>query len=181
MEVSSFAHREFGLLLQAAYSNYQFRTFENFHQLVEDTFIVLRPGPEIFFQYELRFVNCLKSQLLIGHVAHPSKLLISHLLLPSRKPLRSKQNAKSSQFWEKIHIFRLVPSTFVSRRGPQRMIAADSWFNTASDVDASGPTTATESRATCFQSQISCWALGSMPKGRARCAAGFLKAGRAPE
>jgi hypothetical protein len=67
MEVSSFAHREIALLQQAAYSDDQIGTFENFHQLVEDTLIVLRPGPKIFFQYELRFVNCLKSQLLIGH------------------------------------------------------------------------------------------------------------------
>jgi hypothetical protein len=55
------------LLLQSAYSEYQIGAFENFHQLVEDTLIVLRPGPKVFFQYELRFANRLKSQLLISH------------------------------------------------------------------------------------------------------------------
>jgi hypothetical protein len=42
-------------LLQAAYSDYQIGAFENFHHLVEDTLMVLRPGPKVFFQYELRF------------------------------------------------------------------------------------------------------------------------------
>jgi len=55
-------------LLEAAYSNYQIGAFENFDQLVEDMLIVLRPGPKVFFQYELRFVNRLKSQLLISHL-----------------------------------------------------------------------------------------------------------------
>src|SRR5882724_4430500 len=35
--------------------------------------IVLRPGPKVFFQYELRFVDRLKSQLLISHLFFPSK------------------------------------------------------------------------------------------------------------
>jgi hypothetical protein len=61
------------LLLQAAYSNYQIGAFENFHQLVEDTLIVLRPGPKVFFQYELGFVNRVKSQLLISHLFLPIK------------------------------------------------------------------------------------------------------------
>jgi hypothetical protein len=61
------------LLLQAAYSDYQIGAFENFHQLVEDTLIVLRLGPKVFFQYELRFVNRLKSQLLISHLFLPIK------------------------------------------------------------------------------------------------------------
>jgi len=38
-------------LLQAAYSNDQIGAFENFHELVEDMLIVLRPGPKVFFQY----------------------------------------------------------------------------------------------------------------------------------
>ena len=82
MEVSSFAHRETALLLQAAYSNYQIGAFENFHQLVEDALIVLRPWPKVFFQYELRFVNRLKSQLLIGHLFLPIKIVDHHLFLP---------------------------------------------------------------------------------------------------
>jgi hypothetical protein len=60
-------------LLQAAYSDYQIGAFENFHQLVENTLIVLRPGPKVFFQYELCFVNRLKSQLLISHLFLPIK------------------------------------------------------------------------------------------------------------
>jgi hypothetical protein len=54
-------------LLQSAYSEYQIGAFENFHQLVEDTLIVLRPGLQVLFQYELRFANRLESQLLISH------------------------------------------------------------------------------------------------------------------
>jgi hypothetical protein len=61
------------LLLQAAYSDYQIGAFENFHQLVEDTLVVLRPGPKVVLQYELRFVNRLKSQLLISHLFLPIK------------------------------------------------------------------------------------------------------------
>ena len=61
------------MLLQATYSDYQIGAFENFHQLVEDTLIVLRPGPKVFLQYELRFVNRLKSQLLISHLFLPIK------------------------------------------------------------------------------------------------------------
>ena len=67
MAVCSFAHCEAALSLQAAYSDYQIGAFENFHQPVEDTLIVLRPGPKVFFQYELRFANRLQSQLLISH------------------------------------------------------------------------------------------------------------------
>jgi hypothetical protein len=60
---SSFAHPETALLLQSAYSDYQTGAFENFHQLVENALIVL--GPRL--QYELRFANRMKSQLLISH------------------------------------------------------------------------------------------------------------------
>jgi hypothetical protein len=73
MEVSSFAHRKTALLLQAAYCDHQIGAFENFHQPVEDILIVLRPGPKIFFQYELRFANCLNGQLVITHPSYPSK------------------------------------------------------------------------------------------------------------
>jgi hypothetical protein len=92
MAASSFAHRGTALLPQAAYSDYQIGAFENFHQLVENTLIVLRPGPKVFFQYELRFANRLKSQLLIGH----RFLLIKQMKqMPPRK-----KNEKSSHFWE---------------------------------------------------------------------------------
>jgi hypothetical protein len=39
--------------------------------------MVLRPGPKVFFQYELRFVNRLKSQLLISHLFLPIKQMRS--------------------------------------------------------------------------------------------------------
>jgi hypothetical protein len=99
MEVSSFAH----LLLQAAYSDYQIGAFENFHQLVEDMLIILRPRPKIFFQYELSFVDCLKSQLLIGHFYLPVKIVDQSPLATHREntgPI--KQSGKSSRFWEII-------------------------------------------------------------------------------
>ena len=106
MEVSSFAHRETALLLQAAYSDYQIGAFENFHQLVEDTLIVLRPGPKVFFQYELRFVNCLKSQLLIGHLFLPIKIVDhSPLLTHQINAALTKKSDKSSRFWEKSPLF----------------------------------------------------------------------------
>jgi hypothetical protein len=73
MTVSSFGHRETALSLQAAYSDYQIGAFENFHQLVEDMLVVPRPGPKVFLQYKLRFVNRLKSQLLISHAFLPIK------------------------------------------------------------------------------------------------------------
>jgi len=60
-------------LLQSAYSENQIRAFEHFHQLVEDALIVLRPRLKVFFQYELRFANRLKSQLLISHRFLPIK------------------------------------------------------------------------------------------------------------
>jgi hypothetical protein len=81
MAVSSFAHREAALLLQAAYSDYQVGAFEDFHQLVENTLIVPRPGPKVVFQYELRFANRLESQLLISHL----------LLLIKQMPPRKKE------------------------------------------------------------------------------------------
>ena len=84
------------MLLQAAYCNYQIGAFENFHQLVEDELIILRPGPKVFFQYELGFVNRLKSQLLISHLFFPIKETPSP---------RRRRNKKSSAFWEISPIF----------------------------------------------------------------------------
>ena len=141
MEVSSFAHCEIALLLQAAYSDYQTGAFENFHQLVEDTLIVLRPGPKIFFQYELRFVNCLKSQLLIGHSSYPSKLLCSHLLLLIKKIARLNKKWKIKSILGNIPRFFELPHQILFQwGGPQRTIAAASWLNTASDVGTRGRT-----------------------------------------
>jgi hypothetical protein len=98
MAVCSFAHWEAALSLQAAYSDYQIGAFENFHQPVEDTLIVLRPGPKVVFQYELRFVNRLKSQL-----------LISHLFLPIKQmQLREKEETRNQAAFGKYpHFFEL--------------------------------------------------------------------------
>jgi len=76
------------LLLQAVYCDYQIGAFENFHQLVEDTLIVLRPWPKIFFQYELGFADCLKSQLLISH----SFLPIKTKCCPQSNKCRAEEN-----------------------------------------------------------------------------------------
>ena len=84
-------------LLQAAYSNYQIGAFENFDQLVEDMLIVLRPGPKVFFQYELRFVNRLKSQLLISHL-----FFLPIKEMPSD---REKEARNQAAFWEISPLF----------------------------------------------------------------------------
>jgi len=97
MAVCSFAHCEAALSLQAAYSDYQIGAFENFHQPVEDTLMVLWPGPKVVFQYELRFVNRLRSQL-----------LISHLFLPTKQvPLREEEARNQAAFWKYPHFFEL--------------------------------------------------------------------------
>ena len=75
------------LSLQAAYGDHQIGAFEDFHQPVKDTLVVLRPGPKIFFEYELRLVYRLKSQLLIGH-----------LFTPLNKCAARQGNEKSSRF-----------------------------------------------------------------------------------
>ena len=66
----SFAWLEATTLLQAAHSSHHIGTFENFYQLVEDTLTILRPGLQVFFQYELRLANRLNSQLLISHTRY---------------------------------------------------------------------------------------------------------------
>jgi hypothetical protein len=128
MEVSSFAHRETALLLQAAYSDYQLGAFENFHQPVEDTLIVLRPGPKVFFQYELRFVNCLKSQLLIGHLFLPIKIVDqSPLLTHQTNNARTKERARNqANFGKYPRFFELSHQFLFQCGGPQRAIAAAS-------------------------------------------------------
>src|SRR6266702_8147694 len=92
MAVCSFAHCEAALSLQAAYSDYQIGAFENFHQPVEDTLIILRPGPKVVFQYELRFVNRLKSQLLISHLFLPIKQM------PSREKEKTRNQAAIGKY-----------------------------------------------------------------------------------
>src|SRR6266581_5562997 len=92
MAVCSFAHCEAALSLQAAYSDYQIGAFENFHQPVEDTLMVLRPGPKVVFQYELRFGNRLKSQLLISHLFLPIKQM------PSREKEETRNQAAVGKY-----------------------------------------------------------------------------------
>jgi hypothetical protein len=113
-------------LLQAAYSNYQIGAFENFHQLFEDTLIVLRPGPKVFFQYELRFVNRLKSQLLISHLFFPHQ----------RNAVRpGKRSKKSSRLLGDIPAFLDYPINFCfNAEGPQAPDRGASWFHTLSEV-----------------------------------------------
>ena len=104
------------MLLQAAYSHYQIGAFENVHQLVEDTLIVLRPGPKVFFQYELRFVNRLKCQLLISHLFFPIKEMPSD---------REKEARNQAAFWEISPLFLDFPINFYfNAEGLQRPIAA---------------------------------------------------------
>jgi hypothetical protein len=117
MAVCSFAHCEAALSLQAAYSDYQIGAFENFHQPVEDTLMVLRPGRKVVFQYELRFVNHLKSQL-----------LISHLFLPIKKCHPEKEKKQEiKMLFGSIPTFLSYPINFYfNARSPQRTIAAAS-------------------------------------------------------
>ena len=103
--------------LQAAYSDYQIGAFENFHQPVEDTLIILRPGPKVVFQYELRFVNRLKSQLLIGHLFLPIKQM------PSRK--MKKQEIKLL-LGNILTFLSYLINFYFNARSPQRTIAAAS-------------------------------------------------------
>src|SRR5260370_42399557 len=117
MAVCLFAHCKAALSLQAAYSDCQIGALENLHQPVEDTLIILRPGPKVVFQYELRFVNRLKRQLLISHLFLPIKQM------PSRK--RKKQKIK--QLLGNIPTFWSYPINFYfNARSHQRTIAAAS-------------------------------------------------------
>jgi hypothetical protein len=110
-------------LLQAAYSNYQIGAFENFHVLVEDMLIVLRPGSKVFFQYELRFVNRLKSQLLISHL-----FFLPIKEMPSD---REKEAKNQAAFWEISPLFLDDFINFYFNAGalaaPDRGV---SWFHT---------------------------------------------------
>jgi hypothetical protein len=101
MAVCSFAHCGAALSLQAAYSGYQIGAFENFLQPVEDTLMVLWPGPKVVFQYELRFVNRLRSQLLIGH-----------LFLPIKQMPRSEEEARNQADFGNIPTFLGYPINF---------------------------------------------------------------------
>src|ERR1700676_4208542 len=84
MAVCSFGHCEAALSLQAAYSDYQIGGFENFHQLVEDTLIFLRPGRKDFFTNSFRFFNSLKTNCWLGLFFFLTKLFCPPLLLKKK-------------------------------------------------------------------------------------------------
>jgi hypothetical protein len=126
MEVSSFAHRETALLLQAAYGDYQIGAFENFYQPVEDILIVLRPGPKIFFQYELRFANCLNGQLVISHPFLPIKKWCPEETKNRSNDARDPSEQKiKSNFGQYPRYFLTVRSIFVSVRETLKVARAD--------------------------------------------------------
>jgi hypothetical protein len=61
-------------LLQSAQSDRQSGPFENFHQPVENTpLVVLGARLKVFLQYVLRLADRLKSQFLISHCCFPIK------------------------------------------------------------------------------------------------------------
>jgi hypothetical protein len=104
------------LSLQAAYSDYQIGAFGNFHQPVEDTLMVLWPGPRVVFQYELRFVSRLRSQL-----------LISHLFLPIKQWPQNKSKQEIKLLFGNIPIFlSYLINFYFNARSVQRTIAAAS-------------------------------------------------------
>src|SRR6266704_541265 len=105
MAVCSFAHCEAALSLQP----------------VEDTLMVLRPGRKVVFQYDLCFVNRLKSQLLISH------LFLLFLPIKKMPPGQRRRSKKSSCFLEMSPLFLSYPINFYfNARSPQRTIAAAS-------------------------------------------------------
>ena len=62
-------------MLQSAYRDYQIGPFENLHQPVKNTpLVVLRARLKVYLQYLLRFADRLKRQLLISHCFFPSKM-----------------------------------------------------------------------------------------------------------
>jgi hypothetical protein len=63
--------------------------------------MVLWPGPKVVFQYELRFVNRLRSQLLIGH-----------LFLPIKQMPRSEEEARNQADFGNIPTFLDYPINF---------------------------------------------------------------------
>jgi hypothetical protein len=116
--VSSFAHSETASLLQSAYSDYQIGAFENFDQLVEDALIVLGPRLKVFFQYELRFANRMKSQL-----------LISHRFSSSNKLPQREEEGKIKPLFGNIPVIFWISHQFLFQygtlrvRGPPRCLA----------------------------------------------------------
>ncbi len=100
--------------LQTVYSDCQIGALD-FHQPVEDTLMVLRPGRKVVFQYELRFVNRLKSQLLISH--------LFLLFLPIKKCRSTEKKQEIKMLFGNIPTFLSYPINFYfNARSPQRTI-----------------------------------------------------------
>jgi hypothetical protein len=87
---------------------------------------------------------------LIGHLFLPIKIVDQSPLLThqTNAALRKEGARNQANFGKYPRFFELSHQFLFQCRGPQRTIAAASWFNAASDVDAY--MAATESRATCL-------------------------------
>jgi hypothetical protein len=72
-------------LPQAAHGDHQIRPLEDFHQLVENALMVVRPRLEVFLQYALRLDDGLEGQLLLGHSP------LTHPLSPGEQRQRSSR------------------------------------------------------------------------------------------
>ena len=95
-ELICFLIRKDYSLLQSTHRDHQIGPFENFHQLVEDTLVIVGSRLKVFLQNTLGFADGLKSQL-----------LISHRFLP----IRWRRPAGK---WKIKPILGIIPSTFVS-------------------------------------------------------------------
>jgi hypothetical protein len=93
---SSLEHLGTTAALPSAYGDYQIGPFENFHQFVEETLIVVGSRLQIFLQYALRFADGLKSQLLISHRFLPIRLASLELL-------RFRREGKIKSLFRNIH------------------------------------------------------------------------------
>lgn len=116
-------------LLQSVYSNDRVGAFENFRQLAKDMDVILGAGLDAFFRYELRFANCLQSQLLISHDC----LLIKQMPPRNRKRKHKRRNQVISGKYPRcsqilsINFYFRSPHTVqstphrVERKTPRRM------------------------------------------------------------
>ena len=83
--------------------------------------MVLWPGPKVVFQYELRFVNRLRSQL-----------LISHLFLPIKQmPRREEEARNQAAFWKYPHFLSYPINFYFNPRSPQRTLSGSSGSQTS--------------------------------------------------
>lgn len=113
----SLPHSE-ALSLQAAYGDHQIGAFENFDQSVEDPLVVLRLRPQVFFKYELGFVDRLKCQLLISHPLHPTRHKRTNA-----SPTKGSRNQAAFEKYPRL--FDTIDQLFVTRREPERRNGGD--------------------------------------------------------